>query len=119
MAFQNTSHDVGSSSAYNTIERMMEATVLGLICVSALVGNVSLWIVIISSKQLRSNSNALVLCLSTADLMVCTVNMPLAVYTIIHGSWPFGTSICKMMGFVTMVTFIASVMSLGTISINR
>lgn len=45
--------------------------------------------------------------------------MPVAVYTIQAGDWDFSDGACVLLGLVTMLTFVASVMSLGAISINR
>ena len=45
--------------------------------------------------------------------------MPMVVYTILAGEWVFSRQLCVAMGFITMLTFIASVMSLAAISINR
>ena len=70
-------------------------------------------------QGLRSTSNVLVLCLSTADLLVSAVNMPVAVYTLAIGNWPFSHEACLGLGYITMVTFVASVMSLCTISLCR
>ena len=54
-----------------------------------------------------------------ADLLVSSITMPMVVYTILAGEWVFSRQLCVAMGFITMLTFIASVMSLAAISINR
>ena len=56
---------------------------------------------------------------AAADILVSAVNMPVAVYTILAGDWQFSNSACVVLGFITMLTFVTSVMSLGAISINR
>nr|AKQ63047.1 FVRIamide receptor 1 [Platynereis dumerilii] len=111
----NTTIDPGEISA----EQIAEAAILSLIAFVAFFGNVSLWLIICTEKCLRSPSNVLILSLSAADLMVSAVNMPVIVYTIIIARWPFSQSACTGLGFSTMLTFVASVMNLGTISINR
>ena len=50
---------------YNTTERVIEAVVLSVIAATALIGNISLWFVVLRSKQLKTTSNALLLCLSS------------------------------------------------------
>ena len=101
------------------IERLLEGIILSIISVISLTGNIALWIVVLQKNSFRTASNALLLCLSAADILVSAFNMPVTVYTLALGTWPFDTLTCTFAGFVTMVTFIASVMSLGVISINR
>ena len=100
-------------------ERIIEGVILSLVCGLGLTGNIALWIVILRKKSFRTTSNALLLCLSGADILVSAFNMPITVYTLALGNWPFDSITCTVAGFVTMVTFIASVMSLGVISLNR
>ncbi|ELT91554.1 hypothetical protein CAPTEDRAFT_34591, partial [Capitella teleta] len=103
----------------SAVERGIEGTLLIVICLVGFVGNVSLWTIILMRRVLRTSSNGLVLCLSGADLMVSTVNVPMTITAVINGRWIFSTSTCRAVGFLTMLTFITSVMSLGMISVNR
>ena len=48
-----------------------------------------------------------------------TLSIPFTVVTIIAEDWVFGDSTCVALGFFTILSFIASVMSLGMIAINR
>ena len=70
-------------------EKVLEAGSLGLICVTAVVSNVSLWLVVLTSRSLRNESNYLILCLSMADLLVSVVSMPITVATIVSAGWIF------------------------------
>ncbi|GFR90194.1 FVRIamide receptor 1 [Elysia marginata] len=70
-------------------ERVLEAGVLSLICVTAVVSNVSLWLVVLTTRTLRNESNYLILCLSLADLLVSVVSMPITVATIASSGWTF------------------------------
>lgn len=104
---------------YSLTERIIEAAILSVIFVVAVSGNTMLWMVIFRRKSLRTTSNALILCLSSADLLVSLINMPVTIYTILKGVWVFSGALCTFFGFLNMVTFIGSVMSLAAISINR
>ena len=101
------------------LERIIEAVILSIIAVVSIVGNIALWIVILRDKRLQSSSNASILALSGADLLVSSTNMPLTVYSLVHGTWGFSHDACIVTGFITMCTFIASVMFLAVISVNR
>ena len=100
-------------------ERIIEALILCAICVISILGNVSLWIIVLRNRTLRTAANALLLCLSTADLLVSVLSMPLTIATLFLGGWKFHDGTCVLAGFLTMCTFITSVMSLGVISISR
>ncbi len=103
----------------STTEKILESFALIIFSVIAIIGNVSLWLIICRERALRNVSNALILCLSTADVLISGVSIPVIVYTIIYGTWNFSQSACVGLGFLTMTAFIASVASLGVISINR
>lgn len=116
----NTTVDLPQSEVgYSIVERVIEAAILSVIFLVAVTGNLLLWIVIFRRKSLRTTSNALILCLSSADLLVALINMPFTIFTILKGDWVFGEAMCVFFGTLNMITFIASVMSLAAISINR
>ncbi|XP_002731156.1 5-hydroxytryptamine receptor 7-like [Saccoglossus kowalevskii] len=123
---QTTSTSACNDSSLDTVpgsvpltEKIIESVILTAICLVSITGNVFLWVVVVCSRKLRTTSNALVLCLSGADLMVSIANMPITVVTIVYGEWVLGSAWCSVFGFTSMVNFIASVMSLGAISVNR
>ena len=70
-------------------EKVLEAGVLSAICVTAVVSNVALWFVVLTTRSLRNESNYLILCLSMADLLVSVVSMPITVATIASEGWIF------------------------------
>ncbi|XP_052259050.1 alpha-1A adrenergic receptor-like [Dreissena polymorpha] len=90
-----------------------------VIMIITTVGNVCLWVVVLRSRALRTLTSMFILGLSTADILVGVVNMPITVYTIIKGRWEFSHSACVVFGFLNMITLVTSVLSLCNISINR
>ena len=96
-----------------------ETTVLCFICLAALIGNLSLYIIVYKNKDLRTITNLYILNLAGADIMVSVLSIPFTVVTVITGRWMFGDTACMALGFFTILSFIASVMSLGMIAINR
>ncbi len=103
----------------STTEKIIESFILTIISLFAIIGNISLWLIICRERSLQNVFSALILCLSTADILASGISMPVIIYTIIHGTWNFSQSACVVLGFLTMTAFIASVVSLGVISINR
>ena len=96
-----------------------ETTVLCLICLAAVIGNVSLFLIVYKNRKLRTVTNMYILNLAAADILVSVLSMPVTVVTIIKQRWVFGHTACKVFGFFTILSFIASVMSLGMIAVNR
>ena len=109
----------GSSQQTSDTAKVIEVVVLCLIIVAAVVGNVSIWIIIISTKALRTVTNMFILVLCAADLLVSVANTPMTVYAVISGSWPLSGAACVIFGYINMLAFVASVLSLCNISINR
>ena len=98
---------------------IIEATILVVICVASVFVNIILFVVILRKRTLRTISNGFLLNLAFADLLVSMLNMPITVVTIINESWIFGDTACVFFGFITMLSFVSSVMSLAMIAINR
>ena len=96
-----------------------ESTILSLICLAALMGNLSLYIIVYKNKDLQTITNLYILNLAAADFMVSVLSIPFTVVTVIAGRWLFGDTARVALGFFTILSFIASVMSLGMIAINR
>ena len=96
-----------------------QASLLAVINALALFGNISLFVVILRTSTLRTQTNMFLLNLAAADLLVSVLNMPLTIATILHGSWMFGEFLCTLTAFLNLLSFVASVMSLAMVSVNR
>lgn len=105
--------------AVTDVTEILESSSLAVICLVALVGNISLYIIVLKNRRLRSVTNFFILNLSLADILVAAVSMPITIATTVLGDWPLGQNGCVAVGFLTILTFIASVMGLALIAINR
>ena len=102
-----------------TASVVIEAALLVIICAVAVLGNITLFVIVTRRKTLRTIANGFLLNLAFADLLVSALNMPITVVTIIKQEWVFGETACVLLGFTTMLSFVSSVMSLAMIAINR
>ncbi|CAG2205417.1 unnamed protein product [Mytilus edulis] len=102
-----------------TAEQFIEGILLSIICFVAVLGNISIWIIVIRCRALRTVTNCFLLVLSAFDLLVSVVNIPVTVFTIFSGEWFLSDEACIGFGFTNMVTLCGSVLSLCNISINR
>ena len=112
----NTDQTIEESSE---AARVIEAFILCVIIIAAVVGNISIWIIILTTRPLRTITNMFILGLSAADLLVSIANMPLTVVSIFTRQWPLSGGACVVFGYINMLTLVTSVMSLCNISINR
>ncbi|KAK3104023.1 hypothetical protein FSP39_023728 [Pinctada imbricata] len=103
----------------DSTEMYIEVTILLILCIGAILGNSCMWFIICRSRDLRTVTNAFILGLTTADLLVSLLNMPVTIATIVNGSWPLSDTLCVFFGYVNMLTLVSSVLSLCNISINR
>lgn len=103
----------------HSYEAIIEALLMITICFLGAFGNISLFIVVFSNKQFRTISNYYVLSLAAADLLVVLVSGPVTAVSMLHQRWELGETACTLLGFITLVTFVASVNNLATIAINR
>ena len=103
---------------FSLLETISE-TVLCFICLAAIIGNVSLFVIVYKNRNIRSITNFFILNLAAADILVAVLSMPVTAVSIIEERWVFGDAACEALGFFTILSFIASVMSLSMIAINR
>ena len=108
-----------SEMELNLLVIVFETAVLCSICFVALIGNLSLFVVVYRNRNLQTVTNLFILNLAAADVLVSVLSMPITMVTIIKERWVFGHTACVALGFFSILSFIASVMSLGMIAINR
>ena len=101
------------------LKMISEVTILCFICLAAIMGNVSLFLIVYKNPNLRTITNMFILNLAAADILVSMLSMPVTMVTIVKERWVFGHTACVALGYFTILSFIASVMSLGMIAINR
>lgn len=118
----STSYDhltLADHGATSMAELYIEGTILIIIALVALVGNVSVYFIVIRNKKLRTITNFFILGLAAADILVSIANMPVTAVALFAGKWPLDYMSCLVFGFINMLTLCSSVLSLCNISINR
>ena len=92
---------------FSLLETISE-TVLCFICLAAIIGNVSLFVIVYKNRNIRSITNFFILNLAAADILVAVLSMPVTAVSIIEERWVFGDAACEALGFFTILSFIAS-----------
>ncbi|XP_042563720.1 delta-type opioid receptor [Clupea harengus] len=131
----NITDPLGNFSSPGVVERVIVPILDTLILVIGILGH-SLVILILSRKQRRPGSGGmgntigaagaasgqgtdiLLLSLSAADLILLAC-LPFHTAAIATGHWPFGSVVCKLMGFLGAVCTSASAFTLAALAVAR
>lgn len=81
---------------YTALEAFTIGSVLFLVIVVTIVGNVLVCIAVCLVRKLRRPCNYLLVSLAVSDLCVAILVMPMALIYLLLGRWPFGTFMCDL-----------------------
>ena len=95
----------------------------GSICIAlsviSIIGNSLVCIAASRNPKLRSTANLYIIAIAFSDLLVATVDMPLASATLFIGGWVLGDVVCHIQGFVDLFAFYITPATLGLTSFSR
>uniref|UniRef100_A0A8C6UQ96 5-hydroxytryptamine receptor 7 n=1 Tax=Neogobius melanostomus TaxID=47308 RepID=A0A8C6UQ96_9GOBI len=101
-------------------EDHLRGTLLMMLTLSTICGNMLVVISVCFVKKLRQPSNYLIVSLAVADLSVALAVMPFVSITdLIGGQWVFGQFFCNVFIAMDVMCCTASIMTLCVISIDR
>ena len=91
------------------------------LCVTSIVGTVANLIICTTLlRRKRKSSEYFILNLAIADLMVCSIGIPLDVYDQSKGAkWPYGSFLCKVIYPAQTLVVLVSIMTLTAMSLER
>lgn len=115
----NGTADVVLPPYWNYTERVIFATLLGIIMLIAIVGNILVITVVAKNRGMRTRTNLFLCNLAVADLFCATLDMPISLATIIKGDWIFSRSVCQFNGFALPFFFVAAIHTLMYIGIHK
>lgn len=100
---------VSDSYALQPWQRLAWLLVFGGMVLVAAAGNlIVIWIVLVN-RQMRTVTNAFIVNLSIADIMVSTLNVVFNFIYMLNGDWVFGSTYCKVSNFIAILSVAASV----------
>jgi len=92
----------------------------GLTFVLGLIGNVLVIVALLGDrKSSRNVTTILMVSLSIADLLFLLVCVPYEMAKLFMSYWATGLALCKLAGFVEMLSALASVLNLTAVSVER
>ncbi|XP_021526774.1 D(2) dopamine receptor isoform X2 [Cebus imitator] len=95
------------------------ATLLTLLIIVIVFGNVLVCMAVSREKALQTTTNYLIVSLAVADLLVATLVMPWVVYLEVVGEWKFSRIHCDIFVTLDVMMCTASILNLCAISIDR
>ncbi|RWS25427.1 5-hydroxytryptamine receptor 2A-like protein [Leptotrombidium deliense] len=119
---KNISSNVGEmsdSNVYNVIITVVISSLLGILILLTIVGNLFVIIAILSERNLRTVGNYLLLSLGIADLMVACLVMPLGAVYAVSSEWQMGEIACDIWTSTDVLCCTASILHLLAIAIDR
>lgn len=74
---------------------------------------------ILKNTSLRTATNIFIMNLAATDFLLCVLCMPFALVSCILDEWIFGDLLCKVIGFLLSLLYIASILTLVLVAIDR
>ena len=120
--FLNSSNSSTAEKLYDARpvgEIVVQASVMGIIILCAVTGNLLILIAIYIDRTLQTITNAFVINLACADLALSLIGMPFTMASSVTYNWIFGTLWCNVHGMVNSLFCIASILTLAAVSVDR
>ena len=124
MKMNGTSLDRGNSTATASDEvewvGVVEAILLALILLAAVLGNALVCAVVYRRRELRRTvTHIFIMALAVTDIAVALLCMPFSIVTAVTQWWVFGGALCHVNGFLNVFFLLASILTLAAISVYK
>lgn len=97
----------------------IESSIMCLVNVTAILGNLSVCYATYRNQRLRTLSNMFIVALAIADIVMVSLCTPFTVATLVAGRWLFGNMWCEFHGFFAFTSGLVSLLTRGLISLSR
>lgn len=111
--------DVSSLDPRSNAAVFLQATSMVVIMLVAVGGNLLILAAIYIDKTLQTITNAFIINLACADLLLSIIGMPFTLASSIKYEWVFGDTWCKVNGMANSLFCIASILTLAVVSVDR
>lgn len=108
-----------TSSEIHMVTKVLLSTILGLIILATVVGNVFVIAAIFLERNLQTVGNYLVFSLAVADLMVALLVMPMGALYEVNQEWILGAALCEVWTSGDVLCCTASILHLVAIALDR
>lgn len=112
--------DTLSSPIFDKIFRILIVTIIILVIVASVCGNLLVCVAILLNKRLRKTTNYFTFSLAISDLMTAFFSMPFDVEVLIHPyQWSGGEFLCNFWTFMYLMAAPTSMLNLMAVSLDR
>ena len=111
--------DVSSLDPRSNAAVFVQAASMVVIMLVAVGGNLLILAAIYIDKTLQTITNAFIINLACADLLLSIIGMPFTLASSIKYEWAFGDTWCKVNGMANSLFCIASILTLAAVSVDR
>lgn len=115
----NSSNQEVEFSIAMATERLVVASLLGLLTLSTAVMNAAVITAILTTRKLRLPANYLICSLAVTDFLVAVLVMPLSILYIATTTWNLGHLVCEVWLSVDMTCCTCSILHLCVIALDR
>ena len=91
----------------------------GVTFILGITGNALVVFALLGDKKRRNATSSFLVSLAAADLLFLMICVPYEVSAKMAGYWSGGLALCKISGFVEMLSAVASILNLTAVSIER
>ncbi|XP_013782321.1 probable G-protein coupled receptor 52 [Limulus polyphemus] len=102
-----------------TADRIVEAVVILMICLTIIGTNVLAIATILTSPVQKEAMDYYILSVATADLMCGVVIVPLSVYPAVSRHWMYGHLLCRISGYLELTLWSVSVYTFMWVAVDR
>ena len=103
----------------STASVVAESTLLILIMLAALLGNLLILIIMWKSPTLRTVTNYYIVTLAISDIFCASIVMPFSVSILVNGKWVFSNLTCSVFAFVSWFQVLGSLQITALVAVNR
>lgn len=112
--------DTLSSPILDKSFRILIVSIIILVIVAAVCGNLLVCVSILLNKRLRKTTNYFIFSLAISDLMTAFFSMPFDVEIMLHPyQWSGGEFLCKFWTFMYLIAAPTSILNLMAVSLDR
>ncbi|XP_070554714.1 5-hydroxytryptamine receptor 1D-like [Ptychodera flava] len=114
-----SSQSVESSYHLTAAARAFLVVTMVLFSVTAILGNLTVILVVALTKKLHTIASLFLINLSISDFLVGAITMPFIADNVVNEKFVHGEICCQILAFLTVLCFINSVISLVAIAMDR
>ncbi|XP_077991370.1 orexin receptor type 2-like [Glandiceps talaboti] len=104
---------------YPTAHEWVVIVAFQIVFLLALLGNVLVCFAVLRNPQMRTVTHYYIVNLSSADILVSLICLPITVVFDVTETWYFGNIACKLIPYLQVVSMSVSVLTLSAIAVER